>query len=1318
MENKKIIVKKETSKENIKITKATLSKLNDIGNAVDDIRENISEQEPTSPRTVNRQQKRRVAQKRIQNQEQQNKNILKILEIARKELISRKLNKEKETNEEENLDLKTVEEVVHELLSEFLLSINEITLEEISELVKNKFDQYDNIINSKNIGTIDALEKVLQDTYNKVDQIAKKDNKVTVVNEDNKAKAKNDSRNSMNTVYRDIPKSNNIDKTNISPIDTSYDRLTKKYALNDVPFDNKKGELNKTNKEDTIADKENNFETTMAEETIIKNTIFGKAVGWLWKRIDKTLSKIDGKIKRSNPDDNDEETKSPWYEKLLKWAGGIALFNKAKSALGFGGVVKGAAGAGLGSLFSAQGLGALGWLGLGKLAVGGVGIGYLGHHGSNALANMYKGSGGLESGTTKTIRNVGGTVTGAVGGAMTTMAIIGTAAKLGAKMGAWAGPKGIAVGAVIGGLIGLGTALFKTNKIVDEENKKYKEKLDKAIEEETKKRIEAANKLGQTFDEVEIRKEVTERETFKHDIDVERRKYRGKSDTALKAIADVRFGSNTEELRKAIKYIELTEMSPRERRAMTAGYVDPLEHTKAPELVKTFGVKAIEEAKKEYLKSSPTKILEAVDEKEKKVSDAIKGISYQDEGILGNYKRFAIEMTAGRTDNFKEVLEGYKKGRSFISDDYRQGFSDDRLDKLMKNLEDGYNKTINNLSNKNVEIGVKEADKTNQLTQTSKATDINSSAPVNINKPIENKVSVNLNNEELINFNKEQAEKEEKRHKELIDVIDKKEDDPVKTSFMGALLDLKKGIHGLGWGSSGSGSNNVGGRSRDETGDYTSGYKTNQQTQQATKTPEELAYDIKTKSASNYEGVDKNPYPVTQRALEANTNRNFNNFNPDNEIVKGVAALRTGAEAIRHTNKYNTSLVTSSTIPLYNKDKSRDVEKQYLSEYIAPVILGKKSLVTSNFGYRPENKGVGSTYHMGIDFRAKAGDPVYAYEEGKVIKSGLRGGFGNVVAIQHADGTVTQSAHLSKLGVKVGDIVTKGQYLGNSGGTGKGGKNQYAPHLDFTVYKDSKMNVAIDPIDYDLRRQNEQYKKIVEGREQSKSANEINKTEAKTQPPTYLLKEQPNKQETTITPNNTLQNSVYNQSINNNNNLVTNNLEQKANPISKQELGNNNVTNKQVPSVFNNNLTTKESVNNTVVNNDNTKTETISNNIQSNVNPTNVNNNKVTEQMNTSTIVPATNTSETMAKKPQLSQIEVAQIETSRNIQKVAEKIAPEAPQNTMTVQQPQETNHQAYPAVPNSVVDPAPLIPLLIQYMFGIRTDGSNSNQLLPGMI
>lgn len=107
--------------------------------------------------------------------------------------------------------------------------------------------------------------------------------------------------------------------------------------------------------------------------------------------------------------------------------------------------------------------------------------------------------------------------------------------------------------------------------------------------------------------------------------------------------------------------------------------------------------------------------------------------------------------------------------------------------------------------------------------------------------------------------------------------------------------------------------------------------------------------------------------------------------------------------------------------------------------------------VTSEYGQRGDHQ------HEGIDIAAPQGTPVNATFEGKVISAGMNsGGYGNLVEIDHGNGTITRYAHLSSIDVKVGDLVKSGQKIGGVGSTGKSTGN----HLHYEVRKNGK---AVDP---------------------------------------------------------------------------------------------------------------------------------------------------------------------------------------------------------------------------------------------------------------
>ena len=102
---------------------------------------------------------------------------------------------------------------------------------------------------------------------------------------------------------------------------------------------------------------------------------------------------------------------------------------------------------------------------------------------------------------------------------------------------------------------------------------------------------------------------------------------------------------------------------------------------------------------------------------------------------------------------------------------------------------------------------------------------------------------------------------------------------------------------------------------------------------------------------------------------------------------------------------------------------------------------------TLSAGYGAGGSAWSSGYHTGLDFAAPMGTPVYAATNGVVVEAGWAGAYGQNIVIQHDDGTQTAYAHLSSIGVSVGQSVSAGQQIGAVGSTG----NSSGPHLHFEV---------------------------------------------------------------------------------------------------------------------------------------------------------------------------------------------------------------------------------------------------------------------------
>ncbi len=97
--------------------------------------------------------------------------------------------------------------------------------------------------------------------------------------------------------------------------------------------------------------------------------------------------------------------------------------------------------------------------------------------------------------------------------------------------------------------------------------------------------------------------------------------------------------------------------------------------------------------------------------------------------------------------------------------------------------------------------------------------------------------------------------------------------------------------------------------------------------------------------------------------------------------------------------------------------------------------------------------------HLGYDLASVAGAPVYAANRGRVVHAGWLDIYGNCVILDHGMGLQSLYAHLSSVGVRVGDMVDKGALLGHTGSTGLAGGD----HLHFTMLLAGR---PISPIDW------------------------------------------------------------------------------------------------------------------------------------------------------------------------------------------------------------------------------------------------------------
>jgi len=125
-----------------------------------------------------------------------------------------------------------------------------------------------------------------------------------------------------------------------------------------------------------------------------------------------------------------------------------------------------------------------------------------------------------------------------------------------------------------------------------------------------------------------------------------------------------------------------------------------------------------------------------------------------------------------------------------------------------------------------------------------------------------------------------------------------------------------------------------------------------------------------------------------------------------------------------------------------------------------PSIMPVTASITAGFGYRKNPfTSRGTEFHSGIDFAASYGQTVSATGDGIVLFSGWNAGYGKMIIISHGYGITTLYAHNSKLLVKQGDKVKKGQAISKAGNTGR----STGTHLHYEIKLNGK---SVDPSKY------------------------------------------------------------------------------------------------------------------------------------------------------------------------------------------------------------------------------------------------------------
>lgn len=112
--------------------------------------------------------------------------------------------------------------------------------------------------------------------------------------------------------------------------------------------------------------------------------------------------------------------------------------------------------------------------------------------------------------------------------------------------------------------------------------------------------------------------------------------------------------------------------------------------------------------------------------------------------------------------------------------------------------------------------------------------------------------------------------------------------------------------------------------------------------------------------------------------------------------------------------------------------------------------------ISSAFGSRADPFGGAAAFHSGIDYPARTGTGVFTTGTGIVIFAGRRGGYGNLIEIDHGNGLISRYGHLSRILVQTGQQISAGTKIGKVGSTGR----STGPHLHFEIRRNQS---AVNP---------------------------------------------------------------------------------------------------------------------------------------------------------------------------------------------------------------------------------------------------------------
>jgi murein DD-endopeptidase MepM/ murein hydrolase activator NlpD len=139
--------------------------------------------------------------------------------------------------------------------------------------------------------------------------------------------------------------------------------------------------------------------------------------------------------------------------------------------------------------------------------------------------------------------------------------------------------------------------------------------------------------------------------------------------------------------------------------------------------------------------------------------------------------------------------------------------------------------------------------------------------------------------------------------------------------------------------------------------------------------------------------------------------------------------------------------VTNQRTDMMTVIESRLFEQKIKKMMVPTQAPVQSASLGSSFGWRIDPITGASALHTGLDFPAEPGTPIYSAAGGVVVTQEYHPQYGNMLEIDHGNDLITRYAHASRVYVKKGDLIKRGQHIADVGTTGR----STGPHLHFEV---------------------------------------------------------------------------------------------------------------------------------------------------------------------------------------------------------------------------------------------------------------------------